>query len=151
MRSDGLMLFVARGFGTGLVPRAPGTVGSLLGIPLYLGLLRTGWPPLEQAMALVLFVVFACGVAGRAEASLGKHDSGEIVIDEIAGMAIALFGHEPTLLNIAVIFSFFRFFDIVKVWPANLIDRRMSGGRGVVLDDVVSGLYASLLAWGLGF
>ncbi|MFP6663273.1 MAG: phosphatidylglycerophosphatase A [Deltaproteobacteria bacterium] len=151
MRSDALLLFVARGFGTGLVPRAPGTAGSLLGIPLYWGLLQSGWPPLAQALALVVFVAVSCVIAGRAEELIGKHDSGEIVIDEIAGMAVALFAHEPTLLNIAVIFALFRFFDIVKIWPANLIDRRMPGGRGVVLDDVVSGLYASLLAWGIGF
>jgi phosphatidylglycerophosphatase A len=151
VQGDGLLLFLARGLGTGLVPRAPGTVGSLLGIPLYLAVLQTGWPPAAQAGALVLFVAFAGLVAGRAEALIGEHDSGQIVIDEVAGMAVALFGHDPTLLNIAVIFACFRFFDIAKVWPASLIDRRMPGGRGVVLDDVVSGLYASLVAWGIGF
>lgn len=87
----------------------------------------------------------ACWVAGRAESILGEHDSGEIVIDEIVGMLVTLLWIPPTFPNLAIAFLFFRVFDIVKLWPANQIDRRVPGGIGVVLDDVVSGVYANLL------
>lgn len=76
---------------------------------------------------------------------LGEHDSGEIVIDEVVGMLIALLWIPPTFPNLAIGFLLFRVFDIVKVWPASTIDRRVPGGVGVVLDDVVSGIYANLL------
>ena len=151
MRFDGLVLFLARGGGAGLVARAPGTVGSLLGIPLALGIRATGWPPALQAGLLALCVVAACLVAQRACTLLDQHDSAEIVIDEVVGMAVALLGHDLSLETIAVVFVFFRFFDIIKIWPANLIDRRVTGGIGVVFDDLVSGVYASVLAWGIGF
>jgi phosphatidylglycerophosphatase A len=91
-------------------------------------------------------VVAAIVLAGRADAILEEHDSGKIVIDEIVGMAIALLGFAPTVRNVVVIFILFRILDVVKLWPASYCDREMPGGAGVVLDDVVSGIYANLLA-----
>lgn len=95
---------------------------------------------------LALATVIAIAVAGRADTLWAEHDSGKIVIDEIVGMAIALVGFAPTWTNVLVIFVIFRVLDVVKVWPANYCDREMPGGAGVVLDDVVSGVYANLVA-----
>jgi len=95
---------------------------------------------------LGLAVVAAIVVAGRADAILDEHDSGKIVIDEIVGMAIALAGFPLTWTNVIVIFVLFRVLDVVKIWPASHFDEKTPGGAGVVLDDVVSGIYANLLA-----
>lgn len=148
--SDRLALFLARGLGTGRVPWAPGTVGSLLGIPLGLALAMSGWALAVQVAALAGCVALACLVAERAESLLPEHDSGEIVIDEIVGMAVAMLGHGTDPFGVVVLFLAFRFADIVKPWPVRAIDRRVPGGIGVVLDDVVAGLYANLFARAIG-
>lgn len=101
---------------------------------------------LPTLVLLAVAVVAAIAVAGRADAILQDHDSGKIVIDEIVGMAIALVGFAPTVTNVVVIFVLFRILDVVKIWPASYCDREMPGGAGVVLDDVVSGIYANVMA-----
>jgi phosphatidylglycerophosphatase A len=150
-RIDDGVLWLARGLGLGLVPQAPGTAGSLLGIPLFLLLQGQGWPLAVEWGIVAIFVLFACAVAGRAEKILGTHDSGQIVIDEIAGMWIALLGHPAGWESILVVFVIFRILDILKPGPIGWLDRRVSGGVGVVVDDVASGAIASILAWGIGF
>jgi len=138
-------LAVASGAGLGYVPFASGTFGSLLGVALYLALWRARLSVPLMAVVLVLAVLAAIRIARLAEEMLHDHDSGIIVVDEIVGMAIALLGFAPTFANVALAFVAFRFFDIVKVWPASWIDRQVPGGSGVVLDDVVSGLYANVV------
>jgi phosphatidylglycerophosphatase A len=96
--------------------------------------------------ALVAAIVAAILLAGAAEASIGEHDSGRIVVDEVAGMLVALAGLPRDAWTIVAVFALFRFFDVVKVWPASWIDRRLGRGTGVVLDDVVSGIYANVAA-----
>jgi phosphatidylglycerophosphatase A len=128
------------------VPFASGTFGSLLGVVLYLALLAAGLSVPAMLAVLAVAVLGAIWIAGRAEELLRDHDSHVIVLDEIVGMAIALVGFAPTLTNVVVLFLFFRAFDVVKVWPASWIDKRVPGGTGVVLDDVVSGVYANVLA-----
>ncbi|MEW6267819.1 MAG: phosphatidylglycerophosphatase A [Thermodesulfobacteriota bacterium] len=139
-------MFFASGAGLGYVPFASGTFGSLLGIAFHFLLVALTASLAAQAGVLVLAVLAAIWLAGRAEVLLEDHDSGKIVLDEIVGMAIALLGFAPTLRNVIVLFALFRVLDVLKVWPASWIDRRMTGGSGVVLDDVVSGVYANLLA-----
>ncbi len=141
-----MILFLASGAGLGYAPFASGTFGSLLGIVLYLAVLQVTTGLLPIVVLLVLATVLAIAVAGRADAIWQEHDSGRIVIDEIVGMAIALAGFAPTLRNVVVIFVIFRVLDIVKLWPASFFDRKVPGGTGVVLDDVVSGIYANLVA-----
>ena len=136
-----IMVF-ASGFGTGYAPVASGTVGTLVGIPLVLALdpLRT----LSAFLYLLTFVAAvaaACWVAEHAERVLDKHDSGIIVIDEIVGYFGAMLFVPVTAPNLAVAFFVFRALDVLKPYPAGAIDARMPGGAGVVLDDVVSGLY----------
>lgn len=133
---DGLL---AVGLGTGLAPVAPGTFGTLLGIPLVLAL----WPlgPLAYALvvlALALLGVWICERAGR---RLGEGDHGAIVWDEIIGYAIGLWWITPTWPWLLAGFVVFRGFDILKPWPVSWADRRVGGGVGVMLDDVLAGLY----------
>jgi phosphatidylglycerophosphatase A len=128
------------------VPVAPGTFGSLLAVPLYLalpGLPEGGLPALG---VLAVAVALSWWVAGRADRLLTAHDDGSIVIDEVAGMLVALAGHGHAWGTIALVFVLFRVLDVMKPWPAGWIDRRLGGGAGVVLDDVASGVYANLLA-----
>ncbi|MDG1401841.1 MAG: phosphatidylglycerophosphatase A [Candidatus Binatia bacterium] len=150
-RIDEGVLWLARGLGLGLVPRAPGTAGSLLGIPLFFLVHRQGWPVAVECAIVAAFVLLACAIAGRAEKILGTHDSGQIVIDEIAGMWVALLGHPVGWESILVVFVIFRILDIWKPGPIRWLDRRVPGGAGVVVDDVASGAIASILAWGIGF
>lgn len=132
--------FFAFGFGTGLSRYAPGTVGSLVGIPLYLGL---AWLPLPVfvivVVALFLFGVWCCDVSTR---HLGVHDHGGIVWDEVVGMLIALFAVPATLLHLALGFLLFRLFDILKPWPIGWVDKHVDGGFGIMIDDVIAGAMA---------
>ncbi|MGH7864552.1 MAG: phosphatidylglycerophosphatase A family protein, partial [Candidatus Binataceae bacterium] len=101
----------------------------------------------SPAIGLLLFAsAFAAAIwiAGRAESLLGEHDSGKIVIDEVLAMAAALFGIPLTLPFIAAGFAAFRALDVIKPFPAGWIDRRIPGGAGVMLDDLVAAVYANL-------
>jgi phosphatidylglycerophosphatase A len=121
---------------------ASGTVGTLAAIPLYLLLGRLPIP--LYLLLLIPLTIFSCWVAGRAEAIFDEKDSGKIVIDEVVGYLFTMTGAPYSLSAIILGFCLFRFFDIVKVPPANVIDRRLKNGCGVVLDDVVAGIYACL-------
>lgn len=119
----------------------PGTFGTLAGIPLFLGLSQLpGWAYMAGTLAATLVGVY---LAGRAEAIYGHQDDRRIVIDEIVGYLVTMAGISPTLVSVFAGFFIFRFFDIVKPWPARSIDRRVPGGWGVVLDDVFAGLYGA--------
>jgi len=130
------------GLGLGLAPKAPGTFGTLLGLPLYFLMIRWGWP------LYLLGTVFICGLGlwagNRAEFDLDRHDAPEVVIDEVAGYLVTMF-LAPALPWIWVWgFVFFRLFDILKPWPVSWADRRLAGSLGVMLDDVLAGVYAWL-------
>ncbi|HEY5701188.1 MAG TPA: phosphatidylglycerophosphatase A [Gammaproteobacteria bacterium] len=134
---------LAFGFGTGLAPRAPGTAGSLLGALLYIPL---------SALPLTIFLpllagLFAAGVwlCGRTARDLGVHDHGGIVFDEIVGVLVAMIALPLDWRWLLIAFLLFRLFDIVKPWPIRQLDRRVKGGLGIMLDDVVAGLFARAL------
>lgn len=133
---------LAFGFGAGCSPRAPGTMGTLLAVGIYLPLSHL---PLS-AYALVLLVVSLGGIwlCDQASRDLGVHDHPGIVWDEIAGYLLTMFAAPPGLLWIAVGFAFFRLFDIWKPWPIGWLDRRVSGGLGIMLDDLVAGVFAAV-------
>jgi phosphatidylglycerophosphatase A len=140
-----VLLFFASGGLVGYIPVASGTFGSLVAIPIYW--LFEPWRHLSVGLYLLTFVAAvaaACWIAGRAEALLQEHDSHVIVIDEIVGYLAATLFLAPTWEHTLLAFFIFRAFDVIKPFPANAIDRSMPGGAGVVLDDVVSGLYANL-------
>jgi len=140
-----LILLLATGFGVGNLSKAPGTLGSLLAIPLFLALPVLARPSPLAAGLLLAVIAGSIAIADRADRLIGEHDAGRIVIDEIAGMLVALAGQPPSILGIGLAFAVFRVFDIAKPWPAGAVDRSWPGGAGVVLDDVVSGVYANLV------
>jgi phosphatidylglycerophosphatase A len=130
------------------MPFAPGTFGSLVALPLLplLARVRDVFP--AGYVVLVLAIVgIAVWAAGLAEEALGGHDHSRIVIDEVAGMVVAGVFLPGSWLAAAVAFVLFRLFDVLKPFPAGLIDGRVEGGVGVVGDDVVAGVYAGLTGW----
>ncbi len=135
------------GLGSGLSPWAPGTAGSLLGVALYL-LLRPLPLPVYMLLTTTAIAVgiWACGRTARA---LGVHDAGVIVWDEVAGVLVAMTLAPADWRWTVGGFLLFRFFDIVKPWPIRLIDRRVHGGAGIMLDDVLAGIYTLLALLGL--
>lgn len=139
---------LALGFGVGLSPWAPGTFGTLLAVPLYLGLAVSG--PAVYATAVVAFFLLGVVACGRCGAVLGRADDPAIVWDEIVGFLIALWGVPGSVASVLLGFVFFRFFDILKPWPIRAIDQRTSGGLGVMLDDVLAGLFAAAILHGIG-
>lgn len=131
------------GLGTGLSPKAPGTVGTLLGFPLYWLLMSL--PLAQQWLSLgVLFVlgIWCCEVTGRA---LGVSDHGAIVWDEVIAMAAVLVTVPLTLAWGLAAFASFRLFDIWKPFPIGWVDQRVKGGLGVMLDDVLAAIMAIVL------
>ena len=145
---DRAVVLLATGFTVGNIPFAPGTWGSLLGLPLWLGLAQ-----LETAAAgacLLAVIGAAVWVADRAERVLGQKDAQCIVVDEVAGMLVGLAGVPVSAVNCLCAFAVFRLLDIVKPFPARRIEQRLPGGWGVVLDDVAAGIYCNLLMRGIG-
>ena len=135
--------FVAFGFGTGLAPFAPGTVGSLLGVALAWLTIDLGLE-IQVGIAVVLSAagVWICGESAR---RIGVHDHGGIVWDEICGCYVTLLVAPPEIASWALGFLLFRGFDIVKPWPIRDLDHRLTGGLGIMLDDLVAALYAAIL------
>ncbi|MFH1139325.1 MAG: phosphatidylglycerophosphatase A [Pseudomonadota bacterium] len=138
-----MVIFLTSGAYLGLAPFAPGTFGSLAGLPLWLLIGRT--PLFAGAALLALAVGASIYLAGRAEKIYGRHDDQRIVIDEVVGIALTLFGAEPGWTTALLGFILFRLFDITKPWPCRTLDRRVPGGLGVVLDDLAAGLYAGAI------
>jgi phosphatidylglycerophosphatase A len=134
---------LAFGFGTGLSPVAPGTVGSLVGI-LFAWLSLDLGLPVQLAIAAAISVsgIWICGESAR---RIGVHDHGGIVWDEIAGMYITLLVAPPTIAGWILAFVLFRVFDIAKPWPIRDLDHRLGGGLGIMLDDLAAALYALIL------
>ena len=132
--------WLATGLGAGLSPWAPGTVGSLVGVLLFLALAGLPLPAYAGVvLALAVAGVFLCARAGRA---LGVTDHPAIVWDEIVGVLITLTATPPSWPGLVLGFALFRLFDIAKPWPVAAIERRVQGGLGVMLDDVAAALYA---------
>lgn len=137
---------LALGFGSGLLKPAPGTWGTLSAIPIYWGLAVY----LELSFSMYLLVTalaFVVGVylCGKTASDVGEHDHGAIVWDEIVGYLITMIALSPTTINIVAGFILFRFFDILKPWPIRAIDRKVHGGLGIMLDDVLAGIAAWLV------
>ncbi|MCO6427629.1 MAG: phosphatidylglycerophosphatase A [Nitrosomonas communis] len=136
--------FLAFGIGTGLSPKAPGTVGTLVGYPLYF--LMIAYLPFEVVMRVLavmyLIGIWICDVAGKA---VGLADHPGIVWDEIVAMALVLCYSPQNIYGYIGAFVAFRLFDIIKPWPINLIDERMKNGHGVMLDDLLAAGYSIAL------
>ena len=138
--------FMAFGLGTGLVPKVPGTCGSLLGLALAWWTLPFGLElRLMVAIALIVSGIWLCGEAAR---RIGVHDHPGIVWDEIAAMYLLLLLAAPEIAAWVAAFVLFRLMDIWKPWPIRDLDHRLTGGPGIMLDDLVAALYVAVL---LGF
>ena len=140
---DRLLMFIATGAGSGYLPKAPGTWGTLVGLLLW-------WPLAGLSLTAYLAtvaVLFIVGVAsaGAAEKILDRGDPGVVVIDEIVGVLIALAAAPLHPVAALAGFALFRLFDIAKPFPVGWVDRHLHGGLGIMLDDVAAGLYALLV------
>ena len=133
--------FLALGAGSGLAPKAPGTFGTLAAIPIFLLMPKS----LPIYIAIVLFL-FALGVwlCDTCANNLGVHDHPAIVFDEWVGYLITMIAAPRSLWIIALGFVLFRLFDVLKPWPISVADKRMSGGFGIIVDDVIAGLFAAI-------
>jgi len=139
---DKVALILSIWFGAGLFPGMPGTFGTAGAIPLYLliDFLHTRY----QALFLLILIIGAIWSSHRSQCILGTVDPGAIVIDEVAGFLLIIIFIPFTLRNLIAAFFLFRFFDILKPPPIKMIEKKVKGGLGIVLDDLVAGLYAYL-------
>jgi len=136
-------MFIATGFYSGYLPKAPGTWGSLVGLVLFFLLHNLN---LEMYLGVVAGI-FLIGTfaAGEAEKIMDRQDPGLVVIDEIVGILITMIAIPATPLAMVLGFIIFRIFDIFKPFPVGFVDQRLHGGLGIMLDDIVAGLYSLIV------
>jgi phosphatidylglycerophosphatase A len=135
--------FFAFGFGAGLSPKAPGTCGTLMAVPIVMLVMHFGWAAhLVFTIAASLAGIYICGESAR---RLGVHDHSGIVWDEIAGYSVTMLAAPAIWYWLLAAFALFRFFDIVKPWPIREADHSLSGGLGIMLDDIIAGIFAGAI------
>ena len=134
-------ILIATWFGAGLLPKAPGTWGSLFALPFAWLMVAAGGAPLLGGAVVVLFFIGWWASSRYIEQS-GIADPGSVVVDEVAGQWLTLVAVPLDPLLYLIGFLLFRIFDIIKPWPVSWADRRVGGGLGVMLDDILAGLYA---------
>jgi phosphatidylglycerophosphatase A len=138
---------LAFGFGAGASPKAPGTMGTLIAIPIFLLIAEL---PLWMYLALVLIVCIAgIYICDRCAKDLQVHDHSGIVWDEIAGFLITMIAVPVNLWTLLLGFFLFRLFDIWKPWPIAYFDRQVKGGFGIMMDDVIAGLFSWVILFSL--
>lgn len=153
--------FVATGFFSGYLPKAPGTWGSLFAVLLFFlsarivpneGIIKVGFLPVSWwAILLGIFTTVIGIISSQKLADEWREkDPGEVVVDEFAGIFFACALVTPSVTSLAAAFVFFRIFDIMKPGPVNAL-QNLPGGRGIVLDDVLAGIFAAPLAFGAEF
>ncbi len=141
-RRNDLIVFLATGCFTGFLPKMPGTWGTFAAIPLVI--ISHRLTSITQPVVAVVFVTFAAYIAGRAEILFEDRDARPIVIDEMAGFLITLLWLPLNFLTLCLGFFLFRLFDIVKPPPIRTVVKRLHGGWGIVLDDVLAGIFANV-------
>jgi len=137
-------------FGAGRFPKAPGTAGSLASLLIFapIVLTDTSWSVRFVITALITVIgIWACN---RSLSRFDSEDPKPIVIDEVAGMGCTLLICGPGVLNLFFGFLLFRFFDILKPWPIRVIDKQIHGGFGIMLDDIVAGIFAMMCLYVVG-
>lgn len=135
--------FLAFGFGSGLSPIAPGTVGTLAVIPIYLLFVSFGW--VFYLIATLFVILLGIWLCGQSAEQLGVHDHSGIVWDEFAGYLITMLFAPQGWQWILLGFLLFRLFDIWKPYPIHIVDQRVGGGFGIMLDDILAGIYALIV------
>jgi len=132
------LYFVAFGLGSGTIPVAPGTFGTLMAIPFYL--LLAPLPLIYYLIIVFLFIIISSWISERVSRDIAIHDHPGMCIDEFAGFFVTMIHAPHGLPWILLGFILFRLFDILKPWPISWIDEKVHGGFGMVLDDIVAGL-----------
>ncbi len=140
---DRSVMVLATGFFAGYIPFAPGTFGSIVGLSLCFLLSKA---KLSVAILFILiFIFFAIWISNKAEKILKQNDPGCIVIDEIAGIMLTFLGLPFNIISVAAGFLTFRFFDILKPFPIRYMEKKFTGGAGIVLDDLAAGIFSNLV------
>jgi phosphatidylglycerophosphatase A len=136
------LCFLAYGLGSGLAPKAPGTFGTLAAVPIYLLLTQLS-QPLYFALVIISFIagIWFCQAAVD---WLNQEDPSAVVWDEFVGYWVTMLFAPDGWQWVVIGFLLFRFFDILKPWPINLADKKLHGGLGIMLDDVIAGVYAAM-------
>ncbi|MEK5782064.1 phosphatidylglycerophosphatase A, partial [Acinetobacter baumannii] len=136
-------------FGSGLIPKAPGTFGSafaLLFVPIWLAIGLSA-----SVMVMIIMSLIGIYICDKTAELMGVHDDGRIVWDEFAGQSITvlplIYLAQMYWLWLLIGFALFRLFDVWKPWPIRVIDRQVGGGFGIMLDDIIAGLWAALCIW----
>lgn len=148
-----LYFWLATWFGCGLARPAPGTWGTLGGLPFGMFLMLGGLP--YQVGGIIIVSIIGLWAAREFEKASGEHDSGMIVIDEVAGIWVTLLAAMQTPFSVLLAFFLFRVFDVLKPWPISWCDKKLPGAWGVMVDDMVAGIFAAacllgLRAYGIG-
>jgi phosphatidylglycerophosphatase A len=134
--------FLGFGFGSGLIPLMPGTMGSLSAIPVIIIMSTVDIIP--YMVITILAAVVGISICQKVSDDLGVHDHGSIVWDEIAGMMIVFIAIPISWHSLLIGFLLFRFFDILKPWPISFLDKNVHGGWGIMVDDLVAGVFSLL-------
>ncbi|PVZ72552.1 phosphatidylglycerophosphatase A family protein [Pelagibaculum spongiae] len=135
--------FLAFGFGSGAAPVAPGTFGTLAAVPLFL--LMSPLSLWAYAVITLLICLVGVWICGKTSSDIGVHDHGGIVWDEFAGYLITMFALPFSWQSIVGGFIVFRIFDIFKPWPIKWLDQKVHGGLGIMLDDILAGVFSCLV------
>ena len=141
------VVLLAVGFGSGLAPRAPGTAGTVMAVPLYL--LMQPLPLVTYLLITTCLFIAGIWICTYAAEKLGVHDHPSIVIDEIVGYLITMIAAPAGWLPVLIGFILFRLLDAIKPWPISWFDRNINGGLGIMIDDVIAGIIAMALIQGL--
>ena len=134
------LYFIDFGFGSGAMPLAPGTFGTLMAIPFYMVL--QALPLAAYLIFVIIFCIFSIWICDRVSRDIGIHDHPGMCIDEFAGFFVTMIDAPPGFTWIILGFVLFRLFDIWKPWPIFFIDKKIHGGIGIVLDDIVAGIFS---------
>jgi len=133
--------FLALGFGSGLAAKMPGTFGTLAALPLVV--LLSHYASFSVYLIVTILVsIVGIWICGKTAQDMGVHDDSSIVWDEVAGMLITMLAVPLSWQTLLVGFVLFRFFDILKPWPISYLDKHVHGGFGIMIDDVLAGLFA---------
>jgi phosphatidylglycerophosphatase A len=144
--------FLAFGFGSGLATKMPGTFGTLAALPLVV--LLSHYASFSAYLIVTILVsILGIWICGKTAEDMGVHDDSSIVWDEVAGMLITMLAVPLSWQTVIVGFVLFRLFDILKPWPISYLDKHVHGGFGIMIDDVLAGLFALVcvhlgLGWG---
>jgi phosphatidylglycerophosphatase A len=135
--------FLGLGFGSGLAPRAPGTVGTIAAIPIYL--LMQNLSLMTYLVLTVIAFIVGIWICQKSADWLGKEDPSAVVWDEIVGYLVTMIAAPQGWQWVVLGFALFRFFDILKPWPISLADKELHGGFGIMFDDVIAGIFAAVI------